>query len=116
MRLNRDHDEDEEHRKERGVDQRTGRNAPKVSARTRWRFDERDSAERPQNDLICLAARLPTSERVAEFMEQHDHEKRDVLGRSPDWIVITGREAHDLQRRDNEPGKMQIDANPCDLK
>ena len=68
-----------QHRNQHHIHQRPGRDAPKHGARTARRIYERDAAERPQNDLIGRAARLPARQGVAEFVEQNDAQKREVF-------------------------------------
>src|SRR5205085_8935240 len=94
------------------VNQRTGSDAPKISAQPRRRFYKRDTAKRPQNYLISLTTSLAAGKRVSEFVEQDDQEKTQILGRGPDRILITLRESGDLKRGDQKPGKMEIDLDP----
>jgi hypothetical protein len=94
--------------KQRGVHERTGCETPKIRARPGRRFNESDPAQWPQNNAIGLTTGLPAGKSVAEFVQKHDAKKREILEQTPNGRVIPSPEAHNFQRSDNEPGKMQV--------
>jgi len=48
----------------------------------RW-IDERDAAQRPENDAIGDPTGLAAGERVPELMKQNNREEREVFERRP---------------------------------
>lgn len=75
--------EKENRRYERDIDQRSRRDAPELRASAERRMDVCRAAERPENDLFGLTARLAASEGVAKLMGEDDRKQREVFGDRP---------------------------------
>ena len=48
------------------------------------------AAQRPEHDLVRLAAHLPAGQRVAELVQQHHREQRQILEHGPEQRGIAG--------------------------
>ena len=75
-------------RQQNNVYERAGGDAPEHGARTARRINERDPAERPQDDAVGDAAGLPAGQGVAELVKQNDREQRDVFERRPGLRIV----------------------------
>ena len=103
------------HGNEQDVYKRAGGDAPKHGARTSRRIYKCDSPQRPEHDLFGATASLPTGQRVTELMQQNDEEEQDVFVRCPNLRAVEARSL-ELDRGDNEPGKMEIDLDAAEFE
>jgi hypothetical protein len=105
-----------EDRNQRNVNEWPGSDTPQHGAGTTRRIDERDAAERPQNNVIGLAAGLPAGERVTEFVEKDDGKEREVFVNREDGRTIVVQALSELPGRDDEPGKVQVNLDAAELE
>ena len=101
--------ESRENRKQREIDEWTGRNAPEHGAGTLRRRYVRNATQGPQHDLIRGTANLLAGERVAEFMHQDDQKKRHVFNHVPDRGTVTAEmKKFDTKQGNYKPGPMEV--------
>lgn len=68
--------------------------------------NERDPAEGPEQDALGDSAYLPAGEGVAEFMQQHDYEERQIFVDREDGREITMRARGELIHRHEKPAEV----------
>src|SRR5688572_12901537 len=102
----------EQHGHENHVYQRPGGDAPELCARTFWGRHVRHAAERPEDDIVSLAADLATGELMAEFVQEHDQEQAEILQHVPDdGGVLSGPiPNHEIRHHKPEPMNVHADA------
>lgn len=102
----------EQNGNEHDVHERAGRQAPERRPGPLRRDDVRDSPERPEDDALGGAAHLAARERVAELVQRHDPEQRQVLEHVEERRGVLARPHLQLEERDHEPGPVQEDVDP----
>ena len=82
----------------------------------RRRLHEGHAAQRPEHDPIGLPSHLPASQGMAELVEEHNAEERQILDDVPCHRLIFVDAVHDLEVGDHEPGPVQVDLDAANAK
>ena len=66
--------------------------------------------------MIRRAAGLPARERVTKFVKKHNGKKREIFVQGKDLRMIIVQTLGKLIRRDDEPGKVQVDLDAAEFE